>query len=273
MPFAHAFEYNASRPLAPGSVVRVPLGRQHRIGVVWDRDSTSVDDRALPAARLKPVEAVLDLPPLGAPLRRFIDWVADYTLSPAGAVLRMALPPRLVTAPAPRQIRYRASGQQPQRMTAARERVLALLADGRARPLADITTRARVSDGVVRTLARQGVLEQRVVATEHAPPTPDPSRPGPVLSPPQAAAARHLCDAVRARAFAPILLAGVTGSGKTEVYFEAIAEALAAPGGQVLVLLPEIALTSQWLDRFHERFGAEPAPWHSDLAMAARRRT
>ncbi|MFQ5346216.1 MAG: primosomal protein N', partial [Rhodothalassiaceae bacterium] len=73
--------------------------------------------------------------------------------------------------------------------------------------------------------------------------------------------------------FAPILLAGVTGSGKTEVYFEAIAEALAAPAGQVLVLLPEIALTSQWLDRFCERFGAEPAPWHSDLALAARRRT
>ncbi len=273
MPFSHGFDYRANAPLAPGTVVRVPLARRHRLGVVWDPESSVARGPAAPPDRLKAVETVLPVTPLRPEMRRFIDWVAGYTLAPAGAVLRMALPPHIVTAAPPTQWLYRATGRAPARRTAARERVLALFANGGARTLAGIVGRARVSESVVRSLTRQGVLAREKTATEKPPPAPDPERPGPTLSPPQAAAAERLSRAARTGGFQPILLAGVTGSGKTEVYFEAIAEALRHPGGQVLVMLPEIALTSQWLDRFAARFGARPALWHSDLSQGARRRT
>ena len=273
MPFSHGFDYRASEPFAPGTIVRVPLARQHRLGVVWDPESPVAQGPAAPPDRLKAVEAVLPLPPLRREMRRFIDWVAGYTLAPAGAVLRMALPPHIVTAAPPTQWLYHATGRAPTRLTPARERVLALFADGGGSTLAEVVSRARVSESVVRSLVEQGVLARAKAAIDAPPPAPDPERPGPTLSPPQAAAAERLSRAVREGGFQPILLAGVTGSGKTEVYFEAIAEALRQPGGQALVLLPEIALTSQWLDRFHARFGARPALWHSDLSRGARRRT
>jgi len=92
------------------------------------------------------------------------------------------------------------------------------------------------------------------------------------LNPDQATAAAHLTDAVRAGTFSVSLLDGVTGSGKTEVYFEAIAEAL-RNGKQALILLPEIALTVQFLDRFAERFGCRPAEWHSDVSHKERTHT
>jgi len=102
-------------------------------------------------------------------------------------------------------------------------------------------------------------------------PAPDPDFASPTLSAVQKNAAEMLAESVRARAFAPILLDGVTGSGKTEVYFEAIAEAIRA-GAQTLILLPEIALTQPFLERFSARFGCVPVAWHSDLTPAQRRR-
>src|SRR5947208_11897051 len=103
------------------------------------------------------------------------------------------------------------------------------------------------------------------------PAAPDPSFSSPEFSRPQ----RGAVDAMRALAangsFHVALLDGVTGSGKTEVYFEAVAETIRR-GEQVLILMPEIALTGQFLDRFARRFGVRPLEWHSELTPRTRAR-
>jgi primosomal protein N' (replication factor Y) len=163
------------------------------------------------------------------------------------------------------------------RLTPQRTKVLQFLADGPPRVLADIRAETGAGAPVVKGLVRAGALLEIGVAPPARFAVPeramlDANATGPVLSPDQIAAATHLRGAVTAEHFAAIVLDGVTGSGKTEVYFEAIAEAL-AQGHQVLVLLPEIALSAQWLERFEARFGTVPAPWHSELTPATRRVT
>jgi len=273
MPVESAFDYSAENLLELGTIVRAPLGRRSRLGVVWDSNSPVSGDLPVSTDRLKPVEDVLDLPPVRAEMRRFIDWVAGYTLSPAGAVLRMAVPPGLLARAGPRRTGFILGETAPERLTEPRRRVLAAMAEAglpcTARALAEA---AGVSEGVVRGLAKLGALAPVEMKPYRGYPPPHADRPGPKLSLEQAASAEHLRKAVRAGKFAPILLEGVTGAGKTEVYFEAVAQALRRPGAQVLVLLPEIALTSQWLDRFEARFGARPVEWHSDLGDGERRR-
>jgi primosomal protein N' (replication factor Y) len=122
---------------------------------------------------------------------------------------------------------------------------------------------------VVRAVAALGWIEAAPL-TARTPPAPDWRRAGPDLSSAQELAAQDLVAAVEKGGFGVTVLDGVTGSGKTEVYFAAIAAALAR-GRQVLVLLPEIALSSQWLERFTRRFGALPVEWHSDLSHVTRR--
>lgn len=279
LPLSQPYDYAVPDGLAltPGAVVRVPLGAREVIGVVWD---TAAGDASVPDRRLRPVLRRYDVPPIGPPRRRFIDWVARYTMTPPGAVLRMALNvPAALEAPRPTTAyriaeAVRAAGVLPDgvRATPARQRVVEMARDGRARPLADLANAAGVSASVVKGLAAAGVLETISLAAESARPVPDAARPGPHLSQDQSAAAEALCARVEARSFSATLLDGVTGSGKTEVYFEAIAAAVKA-GRQALVLLPEIALSAQWLDRFTARFGAPPALWHSDLSTTERRAT
>ena len=256
--------------LQAGDFVEVPLGTKRRIGVVWDDDA---DAPPADPEKLRTVHGRVDLPPLPASTRRFIEWVSRYTMAPLGSVLRMAIATPSLFQPSRPVITYALSGLEPERMTGARQRVIDLLRDGPPRTVADIAEAASVSDGVVRALAGQGVLE----AIENDPdagfmePPPDPETPGPVLSAEQHAAASALAARIGG-GFAALALEGVTGSGKTEVYFEAIAEALRHDrDGQVLVLVPEIALTNQLLDRFETRFGAKPMSWHSDLTGRARR--
>jgi len=269
-PFPGPFDYRVPPELdaQPGDLVLVPLNRREEIGVVWDHGA----DESVGDNRLRPIAAVLDAPPMPANLRKFIDWIASYTLTPPGEVMAMAL--RVVDRqPPPPPIGYKLAENPPEaRRTEARAKVLALLADGVARHPHDIAEQADVGPGVVRGMADAGMLVP--VALPVAPPfaMPDPARPGPVLSPDQAEAAAALRQAVRAHDFAVTLLDGVTGSGKTEVYLEAVAEALAA-GRQALVLLPEIALSTQWLERFRARFGVDPAVWHSDLSSRTRKTT
>ena len=150
------------------------------------------------------------------------------------------------------------------RITEARRKVLDALAQHEPRATGDLTRAAGVGAGVVRGMADAGLLVPAVLPIEPPFVIPDPEHPGQVLAPDQAAAAATLRQAVAARAFSVTLLDGVTGSGKTEVYLEAVAECL-RQGRQALVLLPEIALSSQWLERFERRFGVAPAVWHSDL--------
>jgi primosomal protein N' (replication factor Y) len=268
LPLASAYDYRVPEDvdIEPGAFVSVPFGNRDAVGVVWaEGGSGAVGDN-----RLKDVNERLAARALPESVRRFVDWVATYTLSTRGAVLRMAMSvPAALEAPRPR-VAYALAQPQPDfRETPARRRVLALLADGPPRPASELAREAGVGTGVVTGLATAGVLE-RVPLRESPPPKPDPERPGPDLSAAQAAAAESLVEAVRSNAYDVALLDGVTGSGKTEVYFEAIAETL-RQGRQALVLLPEISLTADWLERFTARFGVAPVQWHSDLTQSQRR--
>ena len=271
LPLDRAYDYAVPEELAAdialGSFVRVPLGRVERIGVVWGEGEGDVEP-----ARLKPVTAVLESPPMTEPLRRLIDWAADYTLAQRGAVLRMAMSVPAAVEPPPMRTAYRRRQDEAPRMTEARSRVLALLQDGPPRTAAEIARNANVGTAVVRGLAALGAVEAVSVREVSVFGRPDTRRAGPILSDAQADAANALREAVAAGEFSVTVLDGVTGAGKTEVYFEAVAAALDA-GHQVVVMLPEIALSAQWLGRFRARFGVEPAVWHSELGTRQRRET
>jgi len=268
LPLAGAYDYRVGheRDLQVGEFVAVPLGSREVVGVVWGEATGEVDD-----AKLKPVAERLDAPPLPASLCKFIDWLAAYAMAPPGAVLRMAMNVRAALEP-PKPVRAFALGAAPPdlRLTAARRHVLALLADGPPRRGPDLAREAGVSAGVVKGLAETGAIVEIELPPGRSFTPPDPDHPGPELSVEQQAAAEVLRDMVAAEHFAVTLLDGVTGAGKTEVYFEAIAAAL-RQGRQALVLLPEIALTPQWFKRFARRFGSEPVIWHSDLGGPRRR--
>ena len=272
LPLAGAYDYLAdpAQGLSPGDLVRAPLGPRQVTGVVWDGGAES-DGPAIEVRRLKPVGERLDVPPLPANLRRLIDWVAAYTVAPPGAVLRMAMSTPEAFAPAKPVTLYGTGGAPPDRMTAARERVLESAAQGPPRTARDLAEAAAVSPGVVTGLAKLGSLRTHTAARDPGFARPDPDRPRSPLSPEQQTAAEALAAKVAARIFSVGLLEGVAGAGKTEVYFEAIAEAL-REGRESLVLVPEIALTAQWLARFEARFGVRPAEWHSDLSRRERRR-
>ena len=255
-----------------GSFVSVPLGPRDVIGIVWGRARGDVAFE-----KLKPLKRVYDAPPLTSGFRDFVAWVATYTMAALGRVVRMAMSVPEALEPLKPRIGY-VLGDAPlgekggPRKTKAREAVLDVVAHT-AHPLtvSELAQKADVSDGVVRGLADAGVLSP-VTMVEDAFPQPMISPEArPTLSPEQAEAAYSLRQRVEDQAFHVTLLDGVTGSGKTEVYFEAVEQAL-AQGQQVLVLLPEIALTSQWLSRFEDRFGVTPGLWHSEVGVGARRR-
>ena len=213
---------------------------------------------------------MLDVPPIPAPLRRLAEWTADYYLAPLASVLRMVLPSS-AALDGPRQLtEYAPTGLMPERMTPQREKALAAI-EGRQGTVRELADAAEVSDAVMRGLVNAGALE-RVLVDADRPLAP--ARPGLRAARPDRTSSRRLPPASPegvGKGFDPVLLDGVTGSGKTEVYFEAIAECL-RQGRQALVLLPEIALTEPFLKRFEARFGCAPVAWHSDLRSSQRRR-
>jgi primosomal protein N' (replication factor Y) len=253
----------------PGSIVLAPLGPRQLAGVVWEEERMP-SDAQVGDNRLRNLVTAYDLPPLAAPLRRLIEWTASYYVAPPAAVLRMALASASALDGAPTIVEYRATGHVPERPTAQRTQALERIGtrQGLVRELATI---GGVSDGVIRGLVKSGAIEAVEMRVDDPYPVPDPDHAPPDLSDAQREAAAALAGAVRARAFHPVLLDGVTGSGKTEVYFEAVAAAL-REGRQTLVLLPEIALTEPFLKRFAARFGVAPVAWHSDLRQSQRRR-
>jgi len=248
----------------PGSIVRVPLGPREVGGVVWDGACDEVS-----AKKLRPISEVFDCPPLSEHSRKFVDWVSAYTLTPPGMVARMFLRVPAAFDPEPHIEGLRFTGQQPDRLTDARRRVLELVGDGMAWTRSGLAHAAGVSSTVIDGLAAQGAFEPVMLPPRPVVAAPDPDYARPELTPDQAEAGRTLVEAVAAGGFSVTLIDGVTGSGKTETYFEAIAEAVRA-GRQVLILMPEIALTQAFLERFHDRFGAKPAEWHSDVPPRAR---
>ncbi|MFG1331564.1 primosomal protein N' [Xanthobacter autotrophicus] len=257
--------------LSPGDLVHVPLGARGMIGCVWPRAPGGGSGKALDVAKLKAVKAKLDYVPLPPDLLKLVDWMADYTLAPRGMVLRMALRHGESPGAGRERVGVRVSGPAPARMTAARARLLDLLADGFVRGKSEAAREAGVSPSVVDGLVDEGALETVVLPPEPAAYPPDPTFATPTLSEPQSKAAQALSGAVDAKGFGVFLLDGVTGSGKTEVYFEAVAQAI-HDGRQALILLPEIALTQAFLDRFTTRFGVKPAEWHSGVSTRRRGR-
>ena len=252
----------------PGSIVVAPLGPRQLVGTVWEPERLQTEE--VGDNRLRPLLQVYDLPPLAAPLRRLIEWTADYYLAPLGAVLRMALPSSSALEGARTITEYRATGHVPDRLTPQRAQALERIGDrlGLIRELAIV---GGVSDGVVRGLVKAGAIEPVEVSLDDPFPLPDPDHAPPSLESAQKQASEVLAKLVASGGFDPVLLDGVTGSGKTEVYFEAVAQAL-REGRQTLVLLPEIALTEPFLKRFAARFGCEPVAWHSGLRQSQRRR-
>lgn len=266
---AYSYVVPPGMEVAPGDVVAVPLGPREALGVVWaenENPNPRLDNR------LKDIADKLDVPPLKDELRKFVDWVSNYTLSPRGMIARMALRMGEHLGPARERVGVRLAGPHPKRMTAARNRVLAVCADGLVRMKGEIAEEAGVSAGVIDGLIDEGTLETLVLPPDPVAPAPDPDFARPEFSPAQQVAADALRATVATGGYSATLLDGVTGSGKTAVYLEAVAETIRR-GRQALILMPEIALTSQVLDRFAERFGVRPAEWHSQLSQRLRQRT
>ncbi|NBC88901.1 MAG: primosomal protein N' [Alphaproteobacteria bacterium] len=253
----------------PGSVVIAPLGPRKVTGIVWDEGR--LPGTEVPADKLRPILGLVPVPPLSAPLRRLIEWTADYYCAALASVARMVLSSGGALDGPTTTTEYRLAGGEPQgRLTAQRKQALETLA-GEQGTIRELAAAAEVSEGVLRGMVGAGLIEPVEVAIDRPYPAADPDHDAPALSRDQRAAAERLVAAVRAREFAPVLLDGVTGSGKTETYFEPVAEAIRM-GRQVLVLLPEIALTENFLARFEHRFGAAPVLWHSSLKSTERRR-
>jgi primosomal protein N' (replication factor Y) (superfamily II helicase) len=268
----HPYSYRVPDELAlePGDIVSVPLGaRGETTAVVWaenPRPNPRLDNR------LKDIEEKLELPPLRPELRSFVDWVANYTVASRGMVLRMCLRMGEHLGPARERTGVKLDGPPPARMTAARRRVLDLLADGMLRGKGEAGREAGVSLGVIDGLVDEGALLTVVLPLEPVADKPDPDFAQSEFSAAQANAAAAMKATVAKGGYSVMLIDGVTGSGKTEVYFEAVADTIRA-GRQSLILMPEIALTAAFLDRFAARFGTRPAEWHSELSPRKRART
>ncbi|MGD1954496.1 MAG: primosomal protein N' [Sphingomonadales bacterium] len=257
-------------PPPPGSFVHVPLGPRTVLGVVWDR--AGLEAKPVAAEKLRPIKQVLDIPPLPIQTLRFAEWVAGYYLSAPGAVLKMAMSVREALEASPTMTLYAPARPTPKslRLTPQRQAVLAALEHRPWQTAADAASAAGVSTGVVQGLAKAGGLASRIASVDASYAPPDLDSQNIILSEAQKVAADALWHAKAEGK--PLLLDGVTGAGKTEVYFDLLARQLKAQGGQALVLLPEIALTTQWLSRFEKRFGVPPVLWHSGLGIAERRR-
>ncbi|MEM6538681.1 MAG: primosomal protein N', partial [Pseudomonadota bacterium] len=298
VPVDNAFDYLAPSievgfddPLTAGTFVRAPFGGRDRIGIVWplqDQDENQQgapeerpednplqhgDNKVVALEKLKSVETRIDAPPLSQACLDFIKWLSDYTMAPLGMALRLFIRSGDVAVPPSPKTGYRRVVRIPEtiRLTDARKNVLAMMSE-QPQPMALIAAKTGASDAVVRSLAKAGGLERVDIDPDTPFSPPNASAPAPDFSREQAHAVSALADHIRGGE-GTILLDGVTGAGKTEVYLEAVAETLKLhPDAQVLVMLPEIALTMPFLDRISSRFEASPAAWHSDLTAVERRR-
>ena len=251
-----------------GAFVEVPLGPRKVLGVVWGKGAGDFD-----YAKVRSVMRVLDVAPMREEMREFLTRAADYTLTPMSAMLRLATrAPGLGDAPSMRTV-YRLGSAEPTRVTEARTKVLEVLCDygGLSFTLGELAEMAGVGTSVVKGLVKQGAVSEEDAPRDVPYPRLDPDYGGKELSADQADGAEVLRAALRTDAYGTTLLKGVTGSGKTEVYLESVAECLRM-GRQALVLLPEIALSGEFINRVEARFGFKPAEWHSGVTMTERRR-
>ncbi|MFA5949101.1 MAG: primosomal protein N' [Hyphomicrobium sp.] len=257
--------------LEPGAFVLVPFGSQSRVGVVWDQP-LGQPEKPVDRKKLKAMSHRLDVPPLPVASLRFAEWISKYTLAPLGMVLRMMMSAQAAFEPQkPRfGVRIVAGAGEPPRLTPPRKRALEVASDGLIRAKAALAQEAACTSGVVDGLVQSGNLVE-VAIPEKRYPVPNADHRRTDLTDDQAMAVQTLIASVDGACFSVSLLDGVTGSGKTEVYYEAVAQTLRRER-QALIMLPEIALTSQFMSRFQARFGAPPVEWHSALSTAERGR-
>jgi len=253
--------------LEPGTFVLVPFGRQQRIGVVWHKHDGK-DAKKLDAKKLKSIITPLEVPPLPIETLKFIDWIASYTLAERGMTLKMVMSANKVFEGEKPRIGVTMAGAAPDRMTEARTRVLELIKDGEIWPKSTLADKAGTSTAVINGLIKAGSLIETAIPQTY-PPVPIFDFADNEFSDLQLQAVHAMKSLVDGDNFSVTLLDGITGSGKTEVYFEAVARAL-EKGRQVLILLPEIALTGQFLARFKSRFGCMPIEWHSSVTQGDR---
>lgn len=255
--------------VAPGDFVVVPLGQQRRIGVVWGepRDIASAE---VDPDKLRQIISLLDVPPLPAASLEFAQWVARYNLMPLGVVLRMMMSAPKIFEPQKPRFGVKRAGPPPSRMTPARKRILEITDNDLIWPKGQLAKDADASAAVINGLVKSGTLVQMELPKTRLP-LPNPDFTQTKFTETQLQAVDRLKATVKNKTYSVTLLDGVTGSGKTEVYFEAVDETLRGKG-QILILLPEIALTSQFITRFEKRFGCEPVPWHSGLGASERGR-
>ena len=252
-----------------GAFVEVPLGPRRVLGVVWGEGRGDFD-----LSKIRPVTRVLDVAPMREEMMEFLTRAAAYTLTPMPAMLRLATrAPGLSDPPSMRKV-YRHGAGEADRMTDARRRVIRALDEygGLSFTLKELCEAAGVTSSVVKGLVKQGVVREEDTPRDVPFPWLDTDHGGKALTEDQIAAAEALRGGIRAQSYGTTLLRGVTGSGKTEVYLEAVAECL-RQRRQALVLLPEIALSAEFMNRVEARFGARPAEWHSGVTMTERRRT
>ncbi len=267
LPFDEPFDYQTDRAVEIGQIVEVPFGRDKQIGIVFSHGNSS----GLAPEKIKNISQYFDYPPLSEKLIKFIQWVAKYNMAPLGAVLKMVLSVRTVFEPSPMTVLYTLSGktlaEAKLKNSDARWRVMDLLKHA-PYTRQEIASGAGVSQSVIKTMIDTEVLKPVYVENkaEFLEPVGDYVKVD--LTGEQQNAADLLCRKIN-NGFSVTLLDGITGSGKTEVYFEAVAKTLES-GKQVLILVPEISLTTQWLERFQKRFGVRPANWHSGLSVKER---
>lgn len=261
----YSYKVGVGQQVVAGSIVKVPLGPRFVMGVVWDGELQG----DVESGKLKTISDVFDTAPLTHDVRKFVDWVSRYTMSSPGLVARMVV--RVQTALEPEKPIYgvRYTGLKPERLTPARMKILDCVEDGMSWPKSGLAAAAGVSTGVVDGLLKIGVLEKVLLPPKPVADQLDPHHAPSRLFDGQQLAADQLSRTVREQAYSVTLIDGVTGSGKTEVYFETIAAVLAQQK-QVLILVPEISLTVAFLERFAERFGGKPTEWHSDITAKRR---
>jgi primosomal protein N' (replication factor Y) (superfamily II helicase) len=266
LPQAYSYVIPDGMVLEVGSFVEVPLGTRQMLGCVWALRAANQTNM-----KLKAITRKCDAAPLSETHRKFVEWLSAYYLEPKGNVLRMVMrvpaaldDPRLQKA-------WVLGDVKPGKLTTQRVRVLEVAAQGFAMKTSELAEASGVGASVVKALGALGALKEVGLPPHAKFAEPDLNAGGFQLNSDQQLAAASMRQMVGARAHQVLLLDGVTGSGKTEVYFEAMATSLGA-GKQVLLLLPEIALTAQFLARVERRFGVEPAQWHSDLKPRERER-
>ncbi len=251
--------------VATGDYVVVPLGKRHDVGVVWGDAQGDIE-----ASRVKPIAARIAVPPMGPDLMVFLERAAEYTVTPLTAMFGRTTRVPVANERPRTRIHYRLTGQDPPSLTRQRTKVINTLATAGSLSERQILAAAGVTASVLRGLESHGTVEREETVIEMPRDDFDLQRPGTRLTEEQSRSARNLCAEVQCQEFSVVLLQGVAGSGKTEVYLEAVRETL-EQGRQVLVLLPEIALTSQFVDRVSHRFGARPRLWHSAVTNSVKR--